>query len=41
MTATTPTGQLWIDLAIFAAWFVFAVAVIWIDSAREIRRGRK
>lgn len=40
MTATTPTGQLWIDLALFGLFFVYAVAVVVIDSARRIKRGR-
>jgi hypothetical protein len=27
-----------IDLALFAAWFVFAVALVWIGAEIEIRK---
>lgn len=40
MTATMPTGALWVDLALFAGFFVFAFAVVLIGSARRIRNGR-
>ena len=41
MTMTTPTGQLLIDLALFGAFFVFAIGAVLVNSAREIRKGRR
>jgi hypothetical protein len=33
--------EILIDLALFAAWFAVAFGIVWIGSAREIRRGKK
>lgn len=40
MTATTPTGNLWVDLALFGAWFALVFLGVALDSARRIKRGR-
>lgn len=41
MTITQPTGQLFTDLALFGAWFAFAVVALFIDTHRQARKGRK
>lgn len=40
MTITQPTGELFTDIAIFAAFTAVALAGVWIDGARRIKRGR-
>lgn len=41
MTATTPTGTLWVDLALFGAFFVFAIGALFVSTALEARKSRK
>jgi hypothetical protein len=41
MTLTTPTGQLLIDLALFSLFFLFAIGAVLVNSAREIKKGRR
>lgn len=41
MTATTPTGTLWVDLALFGAYFVFAIGALFVSTALETKRGKK
>jgi hypothetical protein len=40
MSITMPTGALWVDLALFAAFFVFAGLVVTIGTATQ-QRGKK
>lgn len=40
MTATTPTGSLFVDVLIFLAVTAIALTGVWVDGARRIKRGR-
>lgn len=40
MTMTQPTGDLFTDVAVFLVATAIALAGVWIDGARRIRRGK-
>lgn len=40
MTMTTPTGNLWVDLALFTGFFIYAGAVVVIGTALQTKRER-